>query len=63
MKDNLTSLERAFELAKSGSCGSLEDLKRALVSEGYSTNQIVGRSLTNQLRALLNSAPSKQPTD
>jgi hypothetical protein len=63
MKDGRTSLERAFELAKSGSCGTVEDLKRALIHEGYSTSQIVGRSLTNQLRALINSAPSKQPTD
>ena len=56
MKDNRTAMERAFELAKSGSCGSLNELKRALRHEGYSLEYVVGRALTTQLRTLMSDA-------
>jgi hypothetical protein len=49
----LTSLERAFQLAKSGNCATIEDIRRALRSEGYGTEQIVGPALLRQLRAIL----------
>jgi hypothetical protein len=60
MDENRTSLERAFEIAKSGSCGSMEELKRVLRSEGYSSDQVVGRSLTAQLRVLMTNARKPQ---
>lgn len=60
MDENRTSLERAFELAKSGSCGSMEELKRLLRSEGYSSDQVVGRSLTAQLRVLMTNSRKPQ---
>ena len=40
---NLIALERAFELANSGSCESVADIKKALKTEGYSDQQITGR--------------------
>lgn len=49
----LTSLERAFQLAKSGNCATIEDIRRALRSEGYGTEQIVGPALLRQLRSIV----------
>jgi hypothetical protein len=49
MDHNITALERAFQLAKSGECDSIDDLKKRLRAEGYSTSQIVGRELARQL--------------
>jgi hypothetical protein len=46
----LTTLERAFELAKSGKCGSVDDIRRTLISEGYAIAQLQGPLLRRQLR-------------
>ena len=56
MDHNVTALERAFQLAKSGICESVADLKNRLRSEGYATTKVVGGSLTKQLRALIAAA-------
>ena len=56
MDQNVTAAERAFELAKSGICLSVEDLKRRLRLEGYATTQVVGGSINKQLRALIEAA-------
>jgi hypothetical protein len=53
MDKSPTSLERAFALAKSGACTSVDDLKRCLRLEGYQINQIVGSTLARQLRTLI----------
>ena len=53
MDHKTTVLERAFALAKSGSCTSVPDIKKQLRKEGYSVAQIVGKSLSKQLQALL----------
>ena len=53
MDHNLSPLERAFQLAKSGTCTSVEDIRKGLKSEGYSVNQIDGRTLLKQLTALI----------
>jgi hypothetical protein len=53
MDKSPTSLERAFALAKSGACTSVDDLKRCLRLEGYQINQIVGSTLSRQLRTLI----------
>ena len=64
-----TALERAFQLAKSGSYASLEDIKKRLKAEGYSTAQITGGVLSKQLRLLIQTAltsqemePAKKPS-
>jgi len=59
MDTQLTTLERAFQLAKSGGCKTIEELKRALRTEGHSTTHIIGRSLTKQLRELMKRPPDK----
>jgi hypothetical protein len=56
MDHRLTELERAFQLAKSGSCSSMSDIRDRLRSEGYSTARVTGASLARQLRALMQTA-------
>jgi hypothetical protein len=53
MGHGLTALERAFQLAKDGSCHSVLDIKKQLRAEGFSITQITGKSLYKQLRGLL----------
>ena len=54
-------LERAFQLAKSGKYATVDDLKTPLGKEGYSDNQVTGRQLTQQLRALIVAAQESVP--
>jgi hypothetical protein len=51
-----TALQRAFELAQSGKCASIEDIRRMLRSEGLSAAQIEGPLLRKQLRDLISDA-------
>jgi hypothetical protein len=56
MIPNITPLERAFEIAKSGRCRTTEDIFALLKKEGYPTRQIVGPWLLRQLRTVINEA-------
>lgn len=56
MDHHLSPLERAFELARSGSCASITDIRRKLRSEGYSVVQITGKTLSRQMRELISAA-------
>lgn len=49
-----TTIERAYELAKSGSCRTVGDIKAKLQSEGHERVQdrLYGGSLTSALRKL-----------
>jgi hypothetical protein len=47
-----TALERAFELARSGSCADISDIRNRLKQEGHSDSQLVGPMLMKQLREL-----------
>lgn len=51
-----TPLERAFDLARSGQCEGVQDIRLRLRAEGLSDAQIWGPSLTRQLRELCNEA-------
>jgi hypothetical protein len=51
--DSKTSLERAFELAKSGQYSSVRALKLQLLDEGYSTHQIAKAVVINQLKEII----------
>jgi hypothetical protein len=51
-----TDLERAFQLARSGRCGRVEDLRTQLRREGYSSDRVTGRTLIRQLQALIQAA-------
>jgi hypothetical protein len=61
MDHNVTALERAFQLARSGECGTVQVIRERLKREGYSTMQIVGYSLTRQLRGLIAAARESGP--
>jgi hypothetical protein len=53
MDGTKTTLERAFELAKSGQVRSIESLRAKLKVEGYMLTQLTGGSLIRQLRDLI----------
>lgn len=51
-----TTLERAFELARSGQVETIRALQRALTAEGLEAKQINGPVLFEQLRKLMKAA-------
>lgn len=53
MAPNTSTLERAFELVRAGTCGSLDHLKRRLRDEGYQPEQITGFALRRQLYEII----------
>lgn len=56
MKFQPTTLERAFELAKTGEYQGVGDISKQLKSEGYSLSQLEGDSLRRQLRSICEEA-------
>ena len=54
-----TALERAFELARSGSSPTVAIIKKRLDREGYASSQVQGRELAKQLKALIQAANEK----
>jgi hypothetical protein len=50
---NVTPVERAFQLARSGRCKTTADIQLRLKAEGYSTDQVIGPTLMKQLRAVI----------
>ena len=61
MQQKIPTLERAFQLARNRSCRTIEELRKALRHEGYSTEQITGRALSKQLRDLMTGVGEKGP--
>lgn len=53
MDQKKTTLERAFELARSGECGDMTELRRRLTSEHYTMGQLSGPQLFRQLREIM----------
>jgi hypothetical protein len=53
MKPNVTSLERAFELAASGRYPTVTDVCNKLGAEGYHAAQVSGPLLRKQLLAVI----------
>jgi hypothetical protein len=59
MIPNLSALERAFQLAKSGRVGGITAIRAQLKCEGYDDKVLDGgRSLSLQLRGLVKAARS-----
>jgi hypothetical protein len=56
MDQKMTALERAFQLARSGSVAGLTGIVSSLNREGYSASQIEGRLLKRQLADLIKAA-------
>ena len=53
MDSRISQLERAFELARSGRCATVAEIKRKLREEGYLDDQVEGRLLFSQLNSLM----------
>jgi hypothetical protein len=62
MRQGLTTLERAFQLANSGDCASVAQIREKLKAEGYSDAplHIKGPSIRAQLNALCAAAVKKK---
>ena len=59
-----TTLERAFDLARSGACANIDDIRTALKRERYDNidAHLAGHSIKKQLRALCDAArPATAP--
>jgi hypothetical protein len=53
MNPNVSALERAFQLARSGRLVGIQDVRAQLKREGYDDRAVEGRSLTSQLRDII----------
>lgn len=62
MTYRLTTIERAYQLAESGECGSVGDIKRRLNAEGYSDvqGQLYGSTITSGLKKLCDKARAER---
>lgn len=58
MTEQTTTVERAFELARSGACSSVNDLRQRLRREGYDSVHLHlhGASINKQLVDLMHAA-------
>ena len=63
MDHNLTALERAFQIAKSGDVTSVKEVRRMLRKEGYQVEHIAGLSLSRQLSALMKPAKAARKAE
>jgi hypothetical protein len=56
--NGVTTVERAYQLARSGQCQSLTEIKKRLSDEGFAdaTGQLTSRTLTDALRRLIETA-------
>jgi hypothetical protein len=63
MNDRPTTLERAFDLARSGEFSSVQEIKKKLGAEGFYIGQVTGRSLTKQLNVLIRNAAAQGQID
>jgi hypothetical protein len=59
MEANLSALERAFRLARSGQVTDVKGIKVQLKREGYDLGQITGSVLVRQLQRVIRAAQSK----
>jgi hypothetical protein len=58
MNRHPTAVERAFELARSGQCLTIQDIRRQLSGEGYLDvrHHLCGRSIMGELGRLIKAA-------
>ena len=59
MDHRKTAVERAFELARSGSCLSIRDIAYKLHAENYDISHLEGPALKKQLQTLIDAATNK----
>ena len=56
----MTTLERAFQLARSGQVSGLSEIVKALRDEGYSVSQLEGPMLKRQLGDIIKTARARE---
>jgi hypothetical protein len=61
MTSRMTTLERAFQMARSGQFASVAEIKKQLGQEGFSVAQVTGRVLSQQLKSLIRAAREEDP--
>jgi hypothetical protein len=63
--EQLSTVERAFELARSGSCGTVDDIRRTLTVERYPSVQahLAGPSIRRALLALCKASRAANDSD
>ena len=63
MNSRPTTLERAYELARSGECATVSDIRDRLKRERFESiaGQVSGRTLTEELRRLCREATMETP--
>ena len=61
MNNDPTAIERAFQLAKSGDCLSIAEIRTKLKKEGFTLEQITGGALTKQLTKLIRATMKNLP--
>jgi hypothetical protein len=59
MEADVNARERAFELARTGRCLSIKEIRARPHAEGYSERSVVGKYLSAQLRQLIREANPK----
>ncbi|WP_374274285.1 hypothetical protein [Brevundimonas sp.] len=64
MNHRPTTLERAYQLAESGECASVSDIKKRLMAEHYTDvqGQLYGSAVTTALRKLTEKAAATRTT-
>jgi hypothetical protein len=62
MDYRISVLERAFQLASSGECSSVPEIRKRLKDEGWPDHQIIGQMLVKQLQGLIEAAQRKKPS-
>ncbi len=60
MDPNVSTLERAFQLAATGRYLSVKEIKLQLSREGYRYTLVYGRLLANQLLAIVSKARAER---
>ena len=60
MDPNLTAIERAFQIAKSGDSESMDSIRRVLKKEGYQVEYINGPSVRRQLMGIIRNAKARR---
>lgn len=65
MTHRLTTIERAYELAKSGDCASVSEIKAKLKAERFADvdGQLYGKSIGTALRKLCDAARAAASTE
>jgi hypothetical protein len=53
MKPNVNTIERAFELARTGEFARIDQIRVRLQQEGYASALVVGKHLSAQLHQLM----------